>query len=115
MYQYEMHPCTYTLLADTDIAALKDSSGTVDILFLVFHGGSTLVSQLDKVNKTLDFQALQKHLRNVTELHYHSAIGRVALRLVPCPSICNSAHKTLCQVKVVTRNPACCYVGNGGS
>lgn len=74
-------------------------SATVDFLFLVFHGGSTLVSQLDKVNKTLDFQTLKSHLSNVTELHYHSAVGRVALRLVPCPSICNSAHKTLCQVR----------------
>lgn len=90
------------LPADIDPAALKGTAGgTIDFLFLIFHGGSTLVSQMDKVNKTIDFKTLQNHFHDVTDLHYHSAIRRVALRLVPCPSVCNTAHKTLCQVMVV--------------
>ena len=53
----------------------------------------------DCVGKTLDFSTLQTNMKTITELHFHSAIGRIAMRMVPCKNICNLALQTLCEVR----------------
>lgn len=54
----------------------------------------------DRVGKTLDFSTLQTNIKIITELHFKSAIGRIAVRMVPCKNVCNIAFKVLCQVGV---------------
>ena len=61
----------------------------VDFLFLVIHGGSSLSSRTDGLGKKIDFQTLSDNIKNIVELHFHAAIGRIALRMVECPSICD--------------------------
>ena len=71
----------------------------IDFLFLILHGGSIMDPISDRVGKTLDFSTLQTNMKTVTELHYRSAIGRIAMRMVPCKNICNKAVKMLCEVR----------------
>lgn len=53
----------------------------------------------DRVGKTLDFSTLQTNMKRITEQHFRSAIGRIAMRMVPCKNVCNIAFQVLCQVR----------------
>lgn len=78
--------------------AVAPDSKIVDILFLVFHGGSALDGRKDQIGKAIDFQTLSENIHSVIGLHFHSALGRVALRMVPCVNVCCEALKLLCEV-----------------
>ena len=52
----------------------------------------------DRVGKSLDFSTLQNNLKTITDLHFRSAIGRIAMRMVPCKNICNVAFRKICDV-----------------
>ena len=84
-------------LLSPDIS-LKGTS--IDFLFLVFHGGSIMDPISDRVGKTLDFSSLQNNLKTITDLHFRSAIGRIAMRMVPCKNICNIAFRKICDVSL---------------
>ena len=76
---------------------------TPDILFLVFHGGSiydSLSGQFSAESNlcSLDFSTFRSNVETITELHFSSAIGRVAMHLVPCRDFCKDALQLLSQV-----------------
>lgn len=85
------------ILPPTDHGGLVKPS-SADILFLVFHGGSALDSRKDTISKDIDFQTLHDNFTNLLGLHFPSAVGRVALRIVPCVDVCCQALELLSQV-----------------
>ena len=87
------------------------SSPTADVLFLVFHGGSALDARKDQIGKDIDFQTLSSNFQSITELHFPSAVGRVALRIVPCMNVCSQALELLTQVCVCVCVCVCGCVG----
>ena len=70
----------------------------VDLLFLVLQGGATVHSEYS-VGRTIDYRTLRSNLAEVAQLHFHSAVGRWALRQVPCPNLTTPAFQTLCDVR----------------
>jgi len=50
------------------------------------------------MGSNLDFSTFKSNVETITELHFSSAIGRVALHLVPCRDICKDALQLLSQV-----------------
>jgi len=89
----------HTMLLPIESSGVKPSS-TADILFLVFHGGSALDARKDQIGKDIDFQTISSSFKSIIGLHFPSAIGRVALRMVPCVNVCSEAIQLLCQVGV---------------
>ena len=70
----------------------------VDLLFLVIQGGATVHSEAS-VGRSIDYRTLRSNMTDIAELHFRSAVGRWALRQVPCPNLTISAFQTLCDVR----------------
>ena len=56
-------------------------------------------ARVDQVGQNIDFQTFSQNIRDIIELHFHSAFGRIALRVIPCPNICSGALNMLCEVR----------------
>ena len=95
-----------------DVDASKSGDELPDILFLILHGGSPMDARDDRVGKAIDFQTISEHMREIIDLHFHSASGRVALRLVPCTNVCSHALNLLCAVN--NGHCLCTYMCWGG-
>ncbi|XP_059481583.1 protein retinal degeneration B isoform X2 [Neocloeon triangulifer] len=61
----------------------------VTVLILVLHAGSVLDASYDVAAKKSDVTTFAGAFECVTRQHYPSMIGHIAIRLVPCPSICS--------------------------
>lgn len=61
------------------------------VLILVLHGGSVLDVTMDLPSKKSDLTTFRGSFEAVIRQHYPSLVGHVAIRLVPCPSICTDA------------------------
>ncbi|RZF42912.1 hypothetical protein LSTR_LSTR003628 [Laodelphax striatellus] len=68
---------------------------TVTSLLLVLHGGSVLDPQVDLTAKTSDITTFRGAFECVMRMHYPSLVGRIAIRLVSCPSICSDGLSIL--------------------
>ena len=69
----------------------------VDLLFLALQCGATLLREAG-VGSSIDCMTLQDNLTHVAQLHFHSALGRWALRPVPCPNLTTPSFQTICDV-----------------
>lgn len=62
------------------------------MLLLVLHGGTLLDTGAgDPSSKQGDASTLAAVFDSVVRVHYPSALGRLAIRLVPCPPVCSDA------------------------
>ena len=61
------------------------------LLVLVLHGGNLLDGSQDLSSKTSDINTFQSVFDGVIRAHFPIASGRVAIRLVSCPSTCFEA------------------------
>ncbi|XP_021934128.1 protein retinal degeneration B isoform X3 [Zootermopsis nevadensis] len=57
-------------------------------LILVLHAGSVLDANVDLTAKKSDITTFRGAFESVMRQHYPSMVGRIAIRLVSCPSIC---------------------------
>ncbi|NXX27561.1 PITM1 protein, partial [Nicator chloris] len=65
----------------------------IHVLFLILHSGNILDQGVGEPgSKQADVQTLAATFDAVTRVHFPEALGHVALRLVPCPSICAAAY-----------------------
>lgn len=60
----------------------------VNILLLILHGGNVLDGMQDIAAKNSDINTFKAAFDAVIPAHFPSAMGRIAFRLVPCPSTC---------------------------
>ncbi|CAK8679942.1 unnamed protein product [Clavelina lepadiformis] len=69
----------------------------IDIVFLILHGGNGLESSQQGLRSTKqsDLNTLQTTFESVINAHYKAAMGRIAMRLVACPQVCNEAYQLL--------------------
>ncbi|XP_037088501.1 protein retinal degeneration B-like isoform X3 [Pollicipes pollicipes] len=70
-------------------------SCSCDILLLVLHSGSVLDAQVDRGTKRSDVTTFRASVEAILTQHYPSLLGRLCIRLVPCPSICAEALSVL--------------------
>lgn len=61
------------------------------VLILVFHGGSVLDANVDMTAKKSDVTTFKGAFESVMRQHYPSLVGHIAIKLVPCPSVCTEA------------------------
>ncbi|XP_014911459.1 membrane-associated phosphatidylinositol transfer protein 2-like isoform X5 [Poecilia latipinna] len=64
----------------------------IHVLILVLHGGNILdTGGGDQSSKQADVNTISTAFDTVMRVHYPAALGRIAIRLVPCPAICAEA------------------------
>ncbi|XP_043968637.1 membrane-associated phosphatidylinositol transfer protein 2-like isoform X6 [Gambusia affinis] len=64
----------------------------IHVLILVLHGGNILdTGGGDQNSKQADVNTIGTAFDTVMRVHYPTALGRIAIRLVPCPAICAEA------------------------
>lgn len=82
------------------VAVLSQESSTqhclqpskIHVLILVLHGGNILDTGVgDASSKQADVNTISTVFETVMRVHYPAALGRIAIRLVPCPAICTEA------------------------
>jgi hypothetical protein len=76
--------------------ATSQQSHPASALILVFHGGTILDVSSEVVNKTADLATFRSNLEAVIRQHFPSLCsGRLAVRLVSCPTLCPDAITVL--------------------
>ncbi|XP_061589842.1 membrane-associated phosphatidylinositol transfer protein 2-like isoform X2 [Cololabis saira] len=64
----------------------------IHVLILVLHGGNILdTGSGEQSSKQADVNTLSGAFETVMRVHYPAALGRIAIRMVPCPAVCVDA------------------------
>ncbi|XP_061459236.1 membrane-associated phosphatidylinositol transfer protein 2 isoform X4 [Rhineura floridana] len=78
------------------------------VLLLVLHGGNILdTGSGDQSSKQGDVNTINTAFDTVIRVHYPAALGRIAIRLVPCPAICSEAFSLVSNLSPYSYDEGC--------
>ncbi|XP_056150172.1 membrane-associated phosphatidylinositol transfer protein 2-like isoform X2 [Lampris incognitus] len=80
----------------------------IHVLILVLHGGNILdTGGGDQNSKQADVNTISSAFETVMRVHYPAALGRIAIRLVPCPAICAEAFSLVSNLSPYSYDEGC--------
>uniref|UniRef100_A0A8C7DQD8 Phosphatidylinositol transfer protein membrane associated 2 n=1 Tax=Oncorhynchus kisutch TaxID=8019 RepID=A0A8C7DQD8_ONCKI len=80
----------------------------IHVLILVLHGGNILdTGGGDQTSKQGDINTISTAFDAVMRVHYPTALGRIAIRLVPCPAICAEAFSLVTNLSPYSYDESC--------
>uniref|UniRef100_A0A3Q3GP49 Phosphatidylinositol transfer protein membrane associated 2 n=1 Tax=Kryptolebias marmoratus TaxID=37003 RepID=A0A3Q3GP49_KRYMA len=80
----------------------------IHVLILVLHGGNILdTGGGDQNSKQADVNTISTAFDTVMRVHYPTALGRIAIRLVPCPAICAEAFSLVSNLSPYSYDEGC--------
>ncbi|XP_041854797.1 membrane-associated phosphatidylinositol transfer protein 2-like isoform X8 [Melanotaenia boesemani] len=80
----------------------------IHVLILVLHGGNILdTGGGDQNSKQADVNTISTAFETVMRVHYPAALGRIAIRLVPCPAICAEAFSLVSNLSPYSYDESC--------
>uniref|UniRef100_A0A7N6B4F8 DDHD domain-containing protein n=1 Tax=Anabas testudineus TaxID=64144 RepID=A0A7N6B4F8_ANATE len=80
----------------------------IHVLILVLHGGNILdTGGGDQNSKQADVNTISTAFDTVMRVHYPAALGRIAIRLVPCPAICAEAFSLVSKLSPYSYDEGC--------
>ncbi|XP_041505082.1 membrane-associated phosphatidylinositol transfer protein 2 isoform X3 [Microtus oregoni] len=80
----------------------------IHVLLLVLHGGTILDTGAgDPSSKQGDTNTITNVFDTVMRVHYPSALGHLAIRLVPCPPICADAFALVSNLSPYSHDEGC--------
>lgn len=80
----------------------------IHVLILVLHGGNILdTGGGDQNSKQADVNTISTVFDTVMRVHYPAALGRIAIRLVPCPAICAEAFSLVSNLSPYSYDESC--------
>ncbi|XP_026313170.1 membrane-associated phosphatidylinositol transfer protein 2 isoform X3 [Piliocolobus tephrosceles] len=80
----------------------------IHVLLLVLHGGTILDTGAgDPSSKKGDANTIANVFDTVMRVHYPSTLGRLAIRLVPCPPICSDAFALVSNLSPYSHDEGC--------
>ncbi|XP_058850501.1 membrane-associated phosphatidylinositol transfer protein 2-like isoform X11 [Acipenser ruthenus] len=80
----------------------------IHVLVLVLHGGNILdTGGGDQSSKQGDVNTIASAFNTVMRVHYPAALGRLAIRLVPCPAICAEAFSLMSNLSPYSYDEGC--------
>ncbi|XP_056146595.1 membrane-associated phosphatidylinositol transfer protein 2-like [Lampris incognitus] len=83
-------------------------SSKIHALVLVLHGGNVLDTGTGEQNsKQGDVNTLSGVFETVMRVHYPAALGRIAIRLVPCPAVCADAFSLVSNLSPYSYDEGC--------
>ncbi|KAI1901187.1 hypothetical protein AGOR_G00057600 [Albula goreensis] len=111
---YQESPGEYTTAERGDLLNQDGSSqeplhaSKIHVLILVLHGGNILDSGGgDPSSKQGDVNTISTAFETVMRVHYPAALGRIAIRLVPCPAICAEAFSLVSSLSPYSYDEGC--------
>uniref|UniRef100_A0A8C7CU83 Phosphatidylinositol transfer protein membrane associated 2 n=1 Tax=Oncorhynchus kisutch TaxID=8019 RepID=A0A8C7CU83_ONCKI len=94
--------------ASRSTETLTDTPSKIHVLILVLHGGNILdTGGGDQTSKQGDVNTISTAFDTVMRLHYPTALGRIAIRLVPCPAICAEAFSLVSNLSPYSYDESC--------
>uniref|UniRef100_A0A8D0AHY6 Phosphatidylinositol transfer protein membrane associated 2 n=1 Tax=Sander lucioperca TaxID=283035 RepID=A0A8D0AHY6_SANLU len=83
-------------------------SSKTHVLVLVLHGGNILdTGSGEQNNKQADVNTLSGAFETVMRVHYPAALGRIAIRMVPCPAVCVDAFSLVSNLSPYSYDEGC--------
>ncbi|KAK7933068.1 hypothetical protein WMY93_003964 [Mugilogobius chulae] len=80
----------------------------IHVLILVLHGGNILdTGGGEQSGKQADVNTITTAFDAVMRVHYPAALGRIAIRLVPCPPICAEAFSLVSNLSPYSYDEGC--------
>ncbi|XP_055730927.1 membrane-associated phosphatidylinositol transfer protein 2-like isoform X6 [Salvelinus fontinalis] len=80
----------------------------IHVLLLVLHGGNILDTGAGEPNsKQADVNTLTGAFETVMRVHYPAALGRIAIRMVPCPAVCAEAFSLVSNLSPYSYDEGC--------
>ncbi|KAF0033885.1 hypothetical protein F2P81_013951 [Scophthalmus maximus] len=80
----------------------------IHVLILVLHGGNILdTGGGDQNSKQADVNTISTAFDTVMRVHYPAALGRISIRLVPCPAICAEAFSLVSNLSPYSYDEGC--------
>ncbi|XP_024269930.1 membrane-associated phosphatidylinositol transfer protein 2 isoform X5 [Oncorhynchus tshawytscha] len=80
----------------------------IHVLILVLHGGNILdTGGGDQTSKQGDINTISTAFDAVMRVHYPTALGRIAIHLVPCPAICAEAFSLVTNLSPYSYDESC--------
>ncbi|XP_062290241.1 membrane-associated phosphatidylinositol transfer protein 2-like [Scomber scombrus] len=80
----------------------------IHVLILVLHGGNILdTGSVEQNNKQGDVNTLSGAFETVMRVHYPTALGRLAVRMVPCPAVCVDAFSLVSNLSPYSYDESC--------
>ncbi|XP_070076459.1 membrane-associated phosphatidylinositol transfer protein 2 isoform X10 [Equus przewalskii] len=80
----------------------------IHVLLLVLHGGTILDTGAgDPSSKQGDTNTIANVFDTVMRVHYPSALGHLAIRLVPCPPVCSDAFALVSNLSPYSHDEGC--------
>ncbi|XP_038827088.1 membrane-associated phosphatidylinositol transfer protein 2-like isoform X2 [Salvelinus namaycush] len=80
----------------------------IHVLLLVLHGGNILDTGAGEPNsKQADVNTLTGAFETVMRVHYPAALGRIAIRMVPCPAVCADAFSLVSNLSPYSYDEGC--------
>ncbi|XP_030291376.1 membrane-associated phosphatidylinositol transfer protein 2 isoform X1 [Sparus aurata] len=80
----------------------------IHVLVLVLHGGNILDTGSGEQNsKQGDGNTLSGAFETVMRVHYPTALGRIAIRMVPCPAVCVDAFSLVSNLSPYSYDESC--------
>ncbi|XP_054568564.1 membrane-associated phosphatidylinositol transfer protein 2 isoform X1 [Eptesicus fuscus] len=80
----------------------------IHVLLLVLHGGTILDTGAgDPSSKQGDTNTIAAVFDTVMRVHYPSALGRLAIRLVPCPPVCADVFALVSNLSPYSHDEGC--------
>ncbi|XP_068937825.1 membrane-associated phosphatidylinositol transfer protein 2 isoform X4 [Petaurus breviceps papuanus] len=80
----------------------------IHVLLLVLHGGNILDTGAgDQSSKQGDVNTIATAFDTVMRVHYPTALGRITIKLVPCPPICSEAFSLVSNLSPYSYDEGC--------
>ncbi|XP_060542142.1 membrane-associated phosphatidylinositol transfer protein 2 isoform X4 [Pantherophis guttatus] len=80
----------------------------IHVLLLVLHGGNILdTGSGEQSSKQGDVNTIATAFDTVIRVHYPATLGRIAIKLVPCPAICSEAFSLVSNLSPYSYDEGC--------
>ncbi|XP_035514041.1 membrane-associated phosphatidylinositol transfer protein 2-like isoform X5 [Morone saxatilis] len=95
-------------LDEENLSQQRLQPSKIHVLILVLHGGNILdTGGGDQTSKQADVNTISTAFDTVMRVHYPAALGRIAIRLVPCPAICAEAFSLVSNLSPYSYDESC--------
>ncbi|XP_039113231.1 membrane-associated phosphatidylinositol transfer protein 2 isoform X4 [Hyaena hyaena] len=96
------------IIEDEVSPPLAAPASKIHVLLLLLHGGTILDTGAgDPTSKQGDANTIATVFDTVMRVHYPSALGHLAIRLVPCPPICSDAFALVSNLSPYSHDEGC--------
>nr|XP_021525615.1 membrane-associated phosphatidylinositol transfer protein 2 isoform X6 [Aotus nancymaae] len=96
------------IIEDEVSQPLSAPPSKIHVLLLVLHGGTILDTGTgDPSSKKGDANTIANVFDTVMRVHYPSALGHLAIRLVPCPPVCSDAFALVSNLSPYSHDEGC--------